>query len=60
MGSTDRPTMVYYEGDFSILEASDRYDEIVTSLTEYAETHKNDKDVEALRKVSIMKNSEML
>ena len=49
---TDRPTRVYYEGDFSILEASDRYDEIVTNLTEYAETHKNDKDVEALRKVS--------
>ncbi len=49
---TDRPTMVYYEGDFSILEASERYDEIVTNLSEYAETHKNDKDVDALRKVS--------
>ncbi len=44
--------MVYYEGDLGLLESSERYDEILTNLTEYAETHKNDKDVEALRKVS--------
>lgn len=49
---TDRPTMVYYDGDFSIFETSERYDDIVTDLREYAETHKNDKDVELLRKVS--------
>ncbi len=49
---TDRPTMVYYEGDLGLLESSERYDEIVTNIREYAATHKNDKDVEILRKVS--------